>query len=156
MNFAKNKGMTLIEIMVILIIIIIISTLVLSNLSNFRDAQSLRNTTVDVVSILNKARQNTLSSVNSTNYGVHFDSSKAVLFSGTTYSSSNASNEIVLFNPSIIIPASGGLNIGGGSDVIFERLTGDTLGGTIKLQLVSDSSKQKTITINKTGVINSN
>ena len=134
----------------------IISSIVLLNLSQFRNEQLLKNTTLDVVSLLSKARQNTLSSVNSTNYGVHFDSNKAVLFTGSLYSSNNATNEPIVFSSKVIVPIPSGLNIGGGSDVIFERLTGETVGGTIKIQLTSDSTKQKIITVGKIGNASSN
>lgn len=152
----KNKGFTLIEILMVIAILGIISSIVLLNLSQFRNEQLLKNTTLDVVSLLSKARQNTLSSVNSTNYGVHFDSNKAVLFTGSLYSSNNATNEPIVFSSKVIVPIPSGLNIGGGSDVIFERLTGETVGGTIKIQLTSDSTKQKIITVGKIGNASSN
>lgn len=161
MNFIKNKGMTLIEVLIVIIIISIISSIVIINLSSFRDEQVLKNTASDVVSVLNKARQNTLSSLNSTNYNVHFESTRVVLFAGSTYSSSDITNEPINFSPKVAIPNAGGINIsGGGSDIKFERLTGGVINGTIDstivLQLVSDPSKQKIITISKVGVISSN
>lgn len=156
MYIDKQRGITLIEITIIIFIISIITVIVFTNLSGFRNDQALRNTTSEIVSLLNKAKQNTLSSVNSTNYGVHFESNKMVLFTGSNYSSSASDNEVVIFNNVVSIPSVGGLNIGGGSDVIFERLTGDTIGGTIKIQLNSNSNIYKTITITKTGSISSN
>lgn len=152
----KNKGFTLIEILIVIAILGIISSIVLLNLSQFRNEQLLKNTTLDVVSLLSKARQDTLSSVNSTNYGVHFDSNQAVLFTGSVYSSNNVTNEPVVFSSKVNISIPSGLNIGGGSDVIFERLTGETIGGTIKLQLTSDATRQKIITVGKTGSVSSN
>lgn len=152
----KQNGFTIIELFIVIVIMIIISTIVFSSLSSFSDDQAIRNTASDITSILNKARQDTLSSLNSTNYGVHFDSDKAVYFIGSVYSSSSSSNKTTLFNQDVIIPSTGGLDIGGGSEVVFDRLTGDTIGGTIKIQLLSDGSKQKIITISKTGAISSN
>jgi prepilin-type N-terminal cleavage/methylation domain-containing protein len=156
MNLFKNRGITIIETLIVIAIIGIISSIVFVNLSDFRNEQSLKNTTIDVVSLLNKARQKTLSSVNSTNYSVHFEMGSATLFTGATYNSLDPTNEVIYFNSSVNIPVQGGLNIGGGNDVTFERLTGDTIGGTIIIRLVSDETQQKTITINKTGVISSN
>lgn len=140
----------------VIAIVGIISSIVLLNLSQFRNEQLLKNTTLDVVSLLNKARQNTLSSFNSTNYGVHFDGDKAVLFTGSVYSSNSVTNEPIVFNNRVIIPIPSGLNIGGGGDVVFERLTGETIGGTIKIQLTSNSTKHKIITIGKIGNASSN
>lgn len=156
MKINKQSGLTVIELFIIIVIMIVISSIVFSSLSNFSDDQAIRNTASDITSILNKARQDTLSSLNSTNYGVHFETDKAVYFVGSLYSSSSSTNKITLFNQDVVIPSVGGLNIGGGSEVVFERLTGDTIGGTIKIQLLSDGSKQKIITISKTGSISSN
>lgn len=156
MNFIKNKGITLLEVLIIIAIVGIVSSIAFVNLSQFHNEQALKNTTIDIVSLLNKARQKTLSSINSTNYSVHFDTNKAVLFTGSIYSSINTTNEINNFSSAVIIPTVGGLNIGGGNDVTFERLTGDTIGGTIIVRLSSDVTKQKIITIYKTGVISSN
>jgi type II secretory pathway pseudopilin PulG len=157
----NNKGVSIVEILIVISIIIAIGAIVALNLSKFRDEQALKNTTVDIVTLLNKARQNTLSSLNSNNYSVHFESDKAVLFSGTTYSSSSSDNDPIIFSSAVTIPATGGINIsGGGSDINFKRLTGDVINGTISstiiIELVSNPSRQKTITINKTGIISSN
>ncbi|MFA6393179.1 MAG: prepilin-type N-terminal cleavage/methylation domain-containing protein [Candidatus Paceibacterota bacterium] len=161
MYISNNKGLTIIEIILAIAIISVISYIVLFNLSSFRNEQALKNTTIDIVSILNKARENTLSSLNSTNYSVHFETDRAVLFTGAIYSPSLSTNEVTLFSPSVNIPATGGINIsGGGNDITFARLTGEVINGTIDssivVELVSDATKQKTITINKTGVISSN
>jgi len=161
MRKTNNKGISLIEILIVISIIGILSAVIFPNLSQFRDAQALKNTTLDVVSLLNKARQNTLSSLNSTNYSVHFESDRAILFVGSAYSSSNSTNEPVVYSLAVTTPSSGGINIsGGGSDINFERLTGGVINGTISstivIQLVSDPTRQKIITINKTGIISSN
>ncbi len=148
-----KSGITLLEVMVIIFLTIIISTIVFTNLSSFKKEQMLRNTASDIITFLNKAKQNTLSSVNSSSYGVHFESNRMILFSGNVYSSSGADNEIVEFDNLVSIPSTDGLNIGGGSDVVFERLTGDTVGGTIKLQRNDDYTKFKIINISKTGLI---
>lgn len=161
MYISNNKGLTIIEIILAITIISVISYIVLFNLSSFRNEQALKNTTVDIVSILNKARENTLSSLNSTNYSVHFETDRVVLFIGAIYFPSLSTNEVTIFSPSVTIPATGGINIsGGGNDITFARLTGEVINGTIDssivVELVSDATKQKTITINKTGVISSN
>jgi hypothetical protein len=87
---------------------------------------------------------------------VHFESNKVTLFVGEVYSSGASTNEVLTFNSIVSIPTSGGINIGGGSDVIFKRLTGDTIGGTIIIQLVSNTAIKKTISISKTGLVSIN
>ena len=115
--------------------------------------QDLKNTAMNIVTLLNKARQNTLSSINSNNYSVHFEANKAVLFSGGVYSAVDKNNEVINFSTTVSIPISGGINLGGGNNVIFERLTGEATSGTIIIKLKSDISKQKIITISKTGIV---
>lgn len=151
-----DSGFTLIEILIVLFVIVIISSIVVLSLSKFRNEQALKNETTNIISFINKTKQNTLSSVNSVNYGVHFETDQMTLFVGPIYIDGAETNEVVTFSSLVEIPILGGLNIGGGSDVIFERLTGETTGGTIILQLKSDATKQKTITISRTGVISSN
>lgn len=159
MNKNKNRGISIIEILIVISIIVALSAIVIPSFSSFHKQQALKNTTEDIVSLLNEARNNTISSKNSNTYGVHFDNNKAILFSGTSFVAS-PSNKQIDFDSVVIVPESGGINlVGGGSDVVFTRITGDTQEGeygTIVVQLVSDSTKHKIININKIGVIGSN
>lgn len=153
----KNKGISLIEILVIISIISILSAVVISNLSSFHKQQVLKNTTEDLVSLLSEARNSTISSKNSTNYGVRIQTDNAILFTGANFAD-DVSNKQINFDPAVLVPITGGINLaGGGSDIVFSRITGDTANnGTIVIQLTSDSSKQKTISINSLGIIGVN
>ncbi len=158
MKILKNKGISVMEILIVISIIVILASIVVLNLSQFRREQALQNTTSDLISLLNEARNNTISSKNSTNYGVHFESARAVSFIGGTFTETVSTNKQIDIDSSVSIPASGGISLnGGGSDVIFTRISGDTLNyGTIIVRLTSDATRQKIITINKTGVVSSN
>lgn len=162
MRYIRNKGVTIIEILVSIAIIGIIFAIVIPNFSDFGKEQALNNTTSDIVSLLNKAKSDADSLTLSTDYSVHFESDRAVYFIGTSFTEPNATNIEIVFDPSVTIPASGGINLnGGGSNVTFSRLTGNTRGyvtgyGTINVQLVSDATRQKTITINRTGPVSVN
>lgn len=155
---APNKGITVLEILMAVAIIAIITAVVIPSLSKFRKEQTLNNSTSDIISLLNKARNDTVSSLNSTNYGVHFETTRAVYFIGSVFDNNAPTNSVVTIDTSASIPVSGGISLnGGGSDVIFTRLTGETANyGTITVRLVSDATRQKTITISKTGAISSN
>ena len=154
----KNTGITVIELLITISIIGILSSIIFLSLSKFRNQQNLRNTAEDIATLLNNARNSTLSSLNSTNYSVHIESHRAVLFTGSTFIDPNATNVEIDFDSSVLVPASGGINLNGsGSDVIYNRLTGDTSDyGTIIEQQASDSTKQITITIKKTGIVSTN
>ena len=154
----NNKGITLIEIIFVIAITITIISIITLNLSDFKKNRTLTNTTSEIISLINKARNNTISSLNSNNYGVHFDSDQVVLFSGNTYNSNAADNEVILFESSVEIASSGGLNLnGGGSNMIFEKITGETNNyGTITVRVKSDNNQYKIINVNKLGVVSEN
>lgn len=150
----NNKGISLVEILIVISIIGILSAIIVLNLSKFHNQQALKNTAEDVYALLNEARNNTISSKNSNTYGIHFLSDRAILFAGESYTDS-VSNKQIDFDSVVRIPDSGGVVLnGGGVDVVFSRITGDTLNyGTITIQLINDVTSQKVININKIGVI---
>ena len=150
-----NRGISVIEILIVIAVIGILVAIVVPNLTRFRNEQSLKNISADIVSLLNEARNNTISSVNSSQYGVYFESGRAVLFVGSTFTEPNSTNKELSFSSAVTIQSSGGISLnGGGSTVVFSRISGDTSNyGTITIQLVSDSSRQKIITIGKTGLV---
>lgn len=153
-----NKGISLLEIIIVIAIVSILSAIIIPNMSKFKSEQTLKNTTVDIVSLLNKAKLDANSFLDSSIYSVYFESDKAVYFKGATYSSSNPTNEIVLLNSSVTIPVSGGISLnGGGSTITFPRFTEDVIGyGTIKIRKTDDPTKERTITVSKLGTISSN
>ncbi len=158
MRIVYNKGITVLEILMVITIMIILIATVMPNLSKFKNERILNNTAGDVVAILNKARSDTISSYNSNNYGIHVESSRVVYFSGPTFNNNDSSNIVVSLDPNVNIPAIGGINLSDGtSDILFTRLTGDTTNyGTIIISLTSDATQQKIITISKTGSVSSN
>ncbi len=110
------------------------------------------------MALLHKAKSDSLSSLNSNNYSVHFENNRMVYFIGDTFSEGDSGNQIVNFESEVNIPTTGGINLnGGGNNVVFSKLAGNVVGyGTIIIQLTSDPTRQKTITIEKTGAISSN
>lgn len=147
-----KKGFTLFEIIIAISILLIIIALALPKFSEFRTVQIHSSSIADVLSSLDQARRNTLNSLDSSSYGVHFETSKIVIFKGTAYSAQDANNIDVLFaSPSSIT------NItlsGGGSDIYFNRLTGTpNKTGSIT---ISTGSYAKIITIGATGIFSSN
>lgn len=150
-----SRGISVIEILIVIAVIGILVAIVVPNLTRFRNEQALKNTSADIISLLNEARSNTISSVNSSQYGVYFESGRAVLFVGSTFTEPNSTNKELSFSSAVTIQSSGGISLnGGGSTVVFSRISGDTSNyGTITIQLVSDSSRQKIITIGQTGLV---
>jgi len=145
----------LIELLLALAVLASIVLIVMPSLSNFQKEQSIKNTAENIVTLLNKAKSDSLSALNSENYGVHFESNQMIYFVGNHFFPGNINNKKISFASGVVIPFVGGIGLnGGGDDVIFPRLTGDVTGyGIIVIQLVSKPTRQEIITINKLGSI---
>ncbi len=147
----KNNAFTAIEILVSVSIIIVLAAIVLSAFINFKFTKSLDRDTELVVEVLRQARNQTLASQNAYAYGVHFETTSIVLFTGTSYDPASSTNKTYSLNSADTILSKS--LAGGGSDVIFDRLTGETSeNGTITLSSQS-APNTKTVTIYKTGII---
>ena len=145
-----NKGITIIEMLVVIAIIGIIVLIVSPQFSNLRNNQILKSTGEDILSVLNKARSQTLASLNSSEYGVHFQPNGMVLFKGNAYSSDAVNNEIIeLSSPASISNVTLGGVSGPTGNVYFNRLSGvPDKTGTI---IIMVSSLSKIVTISATG-----
>lgn len=150
-NFYK-KGITVVELLIIFAVLAFIFSIIIPQFSKIRENQVLKNGVQDVLSSINKSRSQTLSSLNSSEYGVHIESDKILIFKGTVFSAGDPSNETI----NIISPAtiSAITLTGGGEDIYFNRLNGaPNKTGTIT---VSTDSFSKIITISATGAISVN
>lgn len=152
----QNHGVTLVEIVVILAILIIILAISFSSFINLNKSEALSKQAVDIVAILENARSQTLSSKNSSQYGVHFSENSVVFFKGNDYGSAGANDIVnINLNPNVFIST---ISLyGSGDNVIFERVTGKTAQfGSITVSLKSNNSLTKTVNINATGLIEVN
>lgn len=150
-----QKGFTLIELLIVVGIIGILLIITLSRIGNFGSQTDLDTTAQRVVSTLERARNQTLASEDATVYGVHFETTKYVLFKGATYDPLDTNNkeyDISSTTISNITLASSIPPPPAGADVVFDRVRGTTSNsGSVTLQLVADTSKTKVIVINALG-----
>jgi len=145
------RGFTLIEIIVVISIAMLVTVIAYTSFSNLNRSQALDKELLSVVSILNEARSLTLSSKNDSQYGVHFEVDKVVLFTGSVYTSGASTNISTNLNPAVSITA---IALGGGSDVVFQRLSGNAnQTGTVTLTLKASPGTSRTVTIFATGII---
>ncbi|MCX6731801.1 MAG: prepilin-type N-terminal cleavage/methylation domain-containing protein [Candidatus Parcubacteria bacterium] len=147
------KGFTILEIIISLAIILILVIAIVFSFSSFRNNRELTNAAQETINLLNLARSKTLSSEGSSQYGIHFESSRIVLFRGTSFSESSPDNIVSALSSLLEISA---INLnGGGNNLVFQRLTGKTDNyGIITLRIKSDIGKTKIIEIKKTGIVN--
>ena len=147
----KNNGLTLIEIIVAVGILVFISTIGLNAFSSFKKASDLSSGSDTVMTYLIQARSKTLSAENGAQYGVHFESEKIVFFQGGSYIESDSQNQEIILPTTVEISSI--ILSGGGSDVLFKKLNGETDNdGTIILRLKLNQTREKTVSIKKTGL----
>lgn len=153
-NFYK-KGITIIEVLVVIAVVGIIVSVVIPQFAKTRENQVLKSGVQDILSSIDKARTQTLSSLNSSEYGVHFQSDKVIIFKGKVFPAGASDNETI----SITTPASiTNVTLGGVSgisgDMYFNRLSGSpSTTGTIT---ISTANYSKIITISATGIASMN
>lgn len=147
-----QSGMTMIELLVALGILSFLFMMTTKTFQTANSGEALDTNALKVSAELNEARSLTLSSKNADQFGVHFATSSITLFEGTSFVSGSATNTVSTLNP--LVQISSITLSGGGSDVIFQRLTGKTSqSGTITLSLIGSPSSTKTITIYATGIV---
>jgi prepilin-type N-terminal cleavage/methylation domain-containing protein len=146
------RGLTLIEVLLAIAIIGGLIAVTASVFPSMRNRRALEASTRQLASLLEEARSLTLSAKDASVYGVHFDSTQAVLFVGSSYNAGSATNIVTTLHPLTAIR-----NItlgGGGSNVVFTRLTGETPNnGSVEVYLVNNSTTARAITISTSGVI---
>jgi len=148
----RRRGISLVEVLVVIAIVGIIAAIVFPQFSKMKENQVIKNATAETLSAIEKARSQTLSSLNSSEYGVHFQSDKVIIFKGKVFSDSAIDNE----NIEIVSPANiSSTNFsGGGANVFFNRLSGSpSTTGTIT---IDTTNMQKIITISATGTASIN
>ena len=101
MKILNNKGFSLVELLIVITILVLISLIAMPSLIDFQRKQSLKNTTENIISLLNKAKSSTSASLNSSNYGVHFESEYMVYFIGDNFLEEDPGNEQMDFESGV-------------------------------------------------------
>ena len=143
------KGFTLLETLVVIGVGLLICLISFSTFYNLNNNQVLDKGTADVVSLIERAHSESVSSDNFSEYGLHFTSTSTTIFQGKTYSSASTTNELHNLNPRLVVSTS---LSGGVSDFYFAKTTGEpSATGTITISMLGSTST-KTITIYATGL----
>lgn len=148
-----KNGITLWEILLAMAIIAILAVTVLPGFAKIRKIQILKSTTEEIVSTIGKARSQTLASLNSSSYGVHFETNRVIIFMGTSFLSDEVSNQVIdLISPATI----SNINLSNlGTDIYFNRLSGlPNTTGTITVSIPDITSKVITISLTGSASVN--
>lgn len=151
-SIKKRKGFTLIEILAVIGILGILFAVISSPIMSLYRKIIFQGAVENVITMLDEARKSTLSSYYSSQYGVHIASSTVTLFRGSSYSVSDPNNDVYELSNAVKITE---INItGGGDDVIFERITGETAqDGNIVLTPLVGTLSSSTIVVYKSGLV---
>lgn len=145
------KGLTILETMIAVSVIGIVSMLFYTALSEFHAQSSVGTGANIVMGVLRDARARTLSGKSNMQYGVHFETTRTVLFEGAAYNTGAPTNEVFAIPTGAHIST---INLGGASDIIFSRITGfASASGTVIVSAVRNVLQTKTISIVSTGII---
>lgn len=149
-KFLTKNGLTIIEMLAVVAIIAVLATITTGAFYSLRRQSALDAATENIIALLNQARTKTLASENDSEFGLHFETAKAVMFKGIAYSATSSNNEA--FNlPSPVEMSDISF---GGNEFFFKKFTGNaSQAGTVVLKLKSDSSKFKKIIIGPAGVV---
>lgn len=148
----RSSGFSLVEALIVVAVLLLVTGLALGSFQRLGAREALDKESANLISFLVQARALTLASRDAYEYGVHLDTTQITLFRGATYDAATSTNQHLALNPLVVI--AGRELQGGGADVIFERLTGDTKQpGRIILSLASDPTITRVITIGATGVV---
>ena len=146
-----KSGFSLIEIVVVVFIASIILSIAIVAGRNFSDSVDLENTVKSIDMKIKLAKSRSISALNGTNHGVHFEADKIVVFEGSTFNASAPTNEVFNLSNNIKINIPVNL-IGGGNDLVLNRLIGSTNNsGNISIEVINDPSKTKQIVVNSDG-----
>lgn len=142
------EGFTFIEILITIGIFSILGSITLNALSNVRTGRELDAAVSETIATIRLAQSKTLASVEDSQYGIHFETDRVMLFQGASYAA-GTTTETNVFSSRVRIM---GISLlGGGSDVVFQRLTGTTTAyGTIQM---GAGSYERILTIDPSGAV---
>lgn len=149
-----QKGFTALELLIVIAIMGVILATILPSFTNFRRSSLLNTESQELISIINRARILSISSKYDNQFGVHFESGKVVLFQGDTYSPGATTNEEHVFNTALTLSPI--VINGGGSDLLFEKITGATSQNATITLLVIGTTSSTTVLVLQTGIITIN
>lgn len=147
------RGLTSIELLIVIAVLVLVTTAIYGPLRTFRDAEVVNSAVEQTISLLNEAKSASVSSKELSQYGVHFEAYRAVLFKGASFAEPSSYNKELRFDAALT--ASTSLS-GGASDIVFAIYNGEpSAWGSVTVS-TKDGSKQSIISISRTGVISRN
>ncbi len=139
----RNNGFTLIELLVVIALIIVISSIGMLLSLDFYRTYAFKSESDIIISMLQKARNQSLSNINQKPHGIHFETGKYVLYQGSSYNAADTNNLVVTSAPTVSATATP-------TNILFDQLTGSATAGSITL---TSNGATKIINVNAEGRI---
>ncbi len=150
-NQKFKRGFTLLELTITISIITLLGTLGLVSFINSRNVRELATQTQNLVSLLRLAQARTLAGDGNAPWGIHLTQNSYTLFRGPSFAAASfTENYPVPQNLELVDTALAG----GGPDVIFKRITGETdTYGTFTVRVQSNHALASSIRIDPSGKV---
>lgn len=143
------KGFSLLEFIGMFAVLLVIAAIVVGGFLTFKRGSELTLAKEHALSQLREAKARTLASRDNAAWGAHVETDRVILFK-ESYNAGNPENETIIISESAEISAVA--LAGGGNDVIFKRLTGETdHNGTITIRLKNDPTQTRAVIIESNG-----
>lgn len=148
----KNKGFTLVELIIVLAIMLLLSAVVNFSFSQLSGGQYVDAASKTMYSVLYGAHSSANSSKDASSFGVRILKNKIISFEGSSYATAKSSSTYT-FSNLVSVSTSSGI----GTDIIFNNLYGQTsASGTINIYLISSPKTSSTMQVFSTGIIQKN
>lgn len=154
----NKKGVTLIEIVFSILLLLVVSGFSFTSYRVWQKKVSLNNAAQEISSGLMRAQQSATAAANNTDWGVHLETDRYIIFSGTFYNELDPDNIIKNLRGIEIQDPNDSFTDGSGGripDVLFYKFSGQTANtGTVRLITPFDPSVTKTVEVKSSGQIN--
>ncbi len=152
-------GFSLIEIIIVIAVLAALGAIAIPSLMGLLKTPEINTASEEIMNTLRLAQNKTLSSEANSQYGVYFKTTTTphqyILFKGSSYALRDTAYDQVYPVPAIIEFSA--INISGGNEIVFDRLTGTTAeSGNVSLRLKEDHSQVKNIYVDNSGTISPN
>lgn len=146
----SSRGFSFIELVIVIGILTIISGVAILFLRSLVIQTDLSGNAKNIISTLNLAKSKTVSSEGASQWGAHFEADKFAIFKGATYNAGDANTKIYNL-PTALEISTISLN-GGGNNVLFTRITGQTSNyGTVTIREKAQITNLININIENSG-----
>ncbi len=143
----KQKGFTLVELLLVIAAMALVSTLSISFYSRFLLQNSVANTVDQFVGQLRKAQLYAMMGKQNNGWGINFSGSTITLFQGETFAT-----RVAAFDEKFNVPST--VSVTGFTEIDYAQRTG--LPSASSTITISGGGNTKTITVNTEGVVNRN